>query len=417
MKFKSSVVNIIGCGYAGSECALSLADRGVKVHVFDHKKAEANSSTNLNYNDFIYKKPFAKELLREELSILDSNLLKLEKEISCDSERINDKVLIEKAKEKVINHPNIQYFNLNVKEINYDEITIIATGAQTDKDLFNHLIEIFGARKCFDCFPVFPLIKQIDFSKLCKKGENYFLPLSYKQYIDLINLIVLKLNCEIIAKGEKVEQGTIESMVIKEKDCLKNEYLNPVYIDNCEKPYAVVKLEKVGDCFSIDGFASSLSIESQLAIIHSLPGLENAILIQKGQATQNCYINAPYMINQYCQSEKMPNLFFAGNIAGVFGKTESIACGLYVANNIMAYKNDKEFVKLPKDTCIGSMMQKIIKTNNFNYSKFNPIFADYDIIGIDKNIKSVEEMKNFLKERSKRLLEKYKEELKNGKLI
>lgn len=417
MKFKSNVVNVIGCGYAGSECALTLANRGVKVHVFDHERENKDSHASFDYNELIYKKPFAKELLKEELRILGSNLLKIEKEIFGEGEKINDKIFIERVKNRVINHPNIQFFDFNVKEINYDEITVISTGANTDKDLYDHLIEIFGARKCFDCFPVFPLIKQIDFSKLCKKGENYFLPLSYKQYIDLINLIVLKLNCEIIAKGDKIQQGTIESMVLKEKDCLKNEYLNPVYIDNCEKPYAVVKLEKVGDCFSIDGFASSLSIESQLAIIHSLQGLENAILIRKGQATQNCYINAPYMINQFCQSEKMPNLFFAGNIAGVFGKTESIACGLYVANNIMAYKNEKEFIKLPKDTCIGSMMQKIIKTNNFNYSKFNPIFADYDIIGIDKSIKSVEEKKVFLKDRSKRLLEKYKEELKNGKLI
>ena len=78
MKFKSSVVNIIGCGYAGSECALSLADRGVKVHVFDHKKAEANSSTNLNYNDFIYKKPcpFAVSLPHKFIIPKDSPLKK-----------------------------------------------------------------------------------------------------------------------------------------------------------------------------------------------------------------------------------------------------------------------------------------------------------------------------------------------------
>ena len=123
------------------------------------------------------------------------------------------------------------------------------------------------------------------------------------------------------------------------------------------------------------------------------------------------------MINEFCQSKKFENLFFAGNIAGVFGKTESIACGLYVAYNILRLKQDKNFIELPKGTIIGSMMQKIIKTNNFNYSKFNPIFADYDIITSDDSNNAVKEKESFLRFRSKMLMNKYKEELKNGKHV
>ena len=63
------------------------------------------------------------------------------------------------------------------------------------------------------------------------------------------------------------------------------------------------------------------------------------------------------------------------------------------------------------------MMQKIIKTNNFNYSKFEPIFADYDIIESEQKFASQFEKEKFLIFRSKFLLEKYKEELKNGKYV
>ena len=31
----TTFVNVIGCGYAGMECALFLASLGIKVHVFD----------------------------------------------------------------------------------------------------------------------------------------------------------------------------------------------------------------------------------------------------------------------------------------------------------------------------------------------------------------------------------------------
>ena len=385
MKFKSNFVNVIGCGFAGCECALSLADKGVHVHVFDDRNLRLTNYEEKGV-EFLKKKEFAKDLLHEEIVFLNSKLFEIENEFLEKGIKLSPLQILEKAREKVKNHPNIQFFEMTVKELNFEEINVVATGPKTDTMLFDWLINMFGARKCFDCFPVFPVVSQIDKSKFIERDGNLFLPLSYQEYIDLVNLIVLKLNFEILINKQKPEIGTIEYLVLKDKDGLKNAWMTPIYIDNCEKPYAVLKLEK-------------------------------CILLQKGEASQNCYINAPYMINEFCQSVKNENLFFAGNIAGVFGKTESVANGLYVANNIFSKLQRKRFVSLPDKTCLGQMMQKIIKTNNFNYSKFEPIYADYDIIDLQKKLKTQTEISNFLKFRSKMLLENYKEELKNGKLI
>ena len=177
-----------------------------------------------------------------------------------------------------------------------------------------------------------------------------------------------------------------------------------------------MKLEKIGQYFQIDGFGSSLSVEGQLEILHSIKGLQNCILVQKGEAKEDCYINAPYMINEFCQSSRFDNRFFAGNIAGVYGKTESIASGLYTANNVFSFLNEKAFVKLPTNTCLDHLLQKIIKSHNFNCSKLEPIFADYDIIETNKG-KTAHEKEAFLEARSKMMLERYKEELKNGKHV
>ena len=416
MKFKSNFVNVIGCGFAGCECALSLADKGVHVHVFDDRNLRLTNYEEKGV-EFLKKKEFAKDLLHEEIVFLNSKLFEIENEFLEKGIKLSPLQILEKAREKVKNHPNIQFFEMTVKELNFEEINVVATGPKTDTMLFDWLINMFGARKCFDCFPVFPVVSQIDKSKFIERDGNLFLPLSYQEYIDLVNLIVLKLNFEILINKQKPEIGTIEYLVLKDKDGLKNAWMTPIYIDNCEKPYAVLKLEKCENGYAVSGFASKLSVEGQIAILHSIKGLEKCILLQKGEASQNCYINAPYMINEFCQSVKNENLFFAGNIAGVFGKTESVANGLYVANNIFSKLQGKRFVSLPDKTCLGQMMQKIIKTNNFNYSKFEPIYADYDIIDLQKKLKTQTEISNFLKFRSKMLLENYKEELKNGKLI
>lgn len=413
---KHSFVNVIGCGYAGCECALSLAEKGVSVHVFDDRDVVKRQTDE--EMEFAEKKQFADKLLKKELEFLGSNLAKIEKELEEENPSFDADLLLEKAREKVKNHQNIKFFDMTVKELNFDEINVVATGPQTNKALFDHLVQTFGSRKCFDCFPVFATVENLDETQFCHKGKNLYLPLSYNEYIDFVNAIILKLNFEILAHGKTPEKTTIEYMAMQDKDMLRNEYMAPIYLEEClQRPYAVLKLEKTGKAYQISGFSSQLSTEAQKAILLSLKGFNGCKLVRAGQTKQNCYINAPYMINEFCQSEKIKNLFFAGNIAGVFGKNESIANGLYVANNVFCYYNEKRFVKLPKKTCLGFMMQKIIKTNNFNYSKFKPIFADYDIIESEQKFASQFEKEKFLIFRSKFLLEKYKEELKNGKYV
>ena len=415
MKFRHNYVNVIGCGFAGCECALSLAEKGVKVHVFDDRDIR-NPSWDCFSVDFAGKKAFAKSLLRHELAILDSALMEIEAKAKENGEILDSQKLLERARERVKNHPNIQFFEMSINELNFEEVNVIATGPKTKNSLFSYLVDIFGSTRCFDCFPLYPLVKNIEEELFIKKGDFFYLPFDYDEYIMLINKIVTNLNEEILSKHKKPLQNTIEYYVLKEKDMLKKEAMLPIFLEEQEKPYAVLKLEKIGQYFQIDGFASSLSVEAQLEILHSIKGLENCILVQKGEAKQDCYINAPYMINEFCQSIRFDNLFFAGNIAGVYGKTESIASGLYTANNVITFLKENPFVKLPSNTCLGHMMQKIIKSNNFNCSKFEPIFADYDII--ESNIaKTTQAKQDFLEARSKMMLEKYKEELKNGKHV
>ena len=207
-----SFVNVIGCGFAGCECALSLAEKGVKVHVFDDR--DITHRPNEEAVEFASKKQFAEKLLKQELSFLGSNIIKIEKELASQ-EIYDSQILLEKARERVKNHPNIRFFNITVKELNFDEINVVATGPQTNKDFFEHLVQTFGSRKCFDCFPVFAMVENVQEKFFCHKGENLYLPLSYQEYIDFVNTIVLKLNFEILAQGKLPAKDTVEYMAMK----------------------------------------------------------------------------------------------------------------------------------------------------------------------------------------------------------
>lgn len=203
-------------------------------------------------------------------------------------------------------------------------------------------------------------------------------------------------------------------MVAKEKDCLKNNIMRPIYLSSLDKkPYAVIKLTKEDKGYVLEGFSSQLPPQAQYEIINSIDGLEKCVIMEIGKSFENSYINAPFVINAFGQSTKFENVFFAGNVAGVFGHIESMAMGLYVGHNVLSYVSHKQMVAIPSETAIGSMMKKITQ----NTIKFDPIEANYDIISMQKVYKTLRGKQDFLFKRSFYLIEKYKEGCFNGKHV
>jgi len=78
-------INIIGAGLAGSECALYLANRGYKVHLFDIKtKAKTLAHHSDDFAEIVCSNSFksddentASGVFKRELTLLGCNLLKV----------------------------------------------------------------------------------------------------------------------------------------------------------------------------------------------------------------------------------------------------------------------------------------------------------------------------------------------------
>ena len=128
-------------------------------------------------------------------------------------------------------------------------------------------------------------------------------------------------------------------------------------------PYACVQLRKenlLGSAFNMVGFQTRLTYKEQLRIFKLIPGFENASFIHLGSVHRNSFLNSRRLLNFDLSSKKYPEIFFAGQITGVEGYTESAAMGSYVATQILRKIKGHETMPFPVETTIGALINYIM---------------------------------------------------------
>jgi len=109
----------------------------------------------------------------------------------------------------------------------------------------------------------------------------------------------------------------------------------------------------------VNGYSMSLPATTQAAIVHALPGLEDAEIIRPGYAVEYDFIQ-PTELDRTLQTRRVPGLFLAGQINGTSGYEEAGAQGLVAGiNAALQVRKDRGLVLRRDEAYIGVLIDDL----------------------------------------------------------
>ena len=399
-------VTVIGAGLAGTECALQLAKQGIKVNLYEMRPTKKTGAhTSSDFAEFVcsnslgsYDVTNASGLLKHEMELLGGELIKIayDCQLPAGGALAIDREKFSKAVTKLIEeNENINIIREELTQIP-DGPTVIASGPLTSDDLANSIKEFTESEHLHFFDAIAPIVEKdsVDFDKAFyasryDKGEASYIncPMDKEQYAKFYDILINapKIELKEFEKDAKFFESCLPVEVIASRgvDTLRFGPMKPVgLIDKRtdEESWAVVQLRQDNSAktlYNLVGFQTNLKWSSQKELIHSIPGLENANIIRYGVMHRNTFINSPKVLNATLQTRKRPDLFFAGQITGTEGYTESIATGLFAGLNMAKYLKGEELLTLPKETVLGALCAYI---SFEGHKHFQPINSNWGIV-------------------------------------
>jgi len=211
--------------------------------------------------------------------------------------------------------------------------------------------------------------RSIDFSKLVEQeGENDFHKFSF---LEESKRELKQMSCWITNTNEKthdeIRKGlefsplfngqiqsigprycpSIETKIVTFADKLSHQlFLEPEGVDSQE--------------FYINGFSSSLPLQTQINAIQTIVGLENAQLYRPGYAIEYDFFD-PTQLKHTLETKRIKNLFFAGQINGTTGYEEAGGQGLIAGINAhINCHGGNEFTLGRNEAYIGVLIDDLV---------------------------------------------------------
>ncbi|MGI6739249.1 MAG: methylenetetrahydrofolate--tRNA-(uracil(54)-C(5))-methyltransferase (FADH(2)-oxidizing) TrmFO [Christensenellales bacterium] len=408
-------VKVIGAGLAGCEAAWQIANRGIKVKLYEMKPnkkspahvsdlfAELVCSNSLRSN----RLENAVGLLKEEIRRLGSLIIKAADTtqvpaggaLAVDREKFSEFI-----SDKIKNHPNIEVVCDEVKELPSPP-AIIATGPLTSDALIDSITNMHGVSGLSFYDAASPIVSKssLDMEHVFRasrygRGDDYLnCPMDKDTYYHFVDELI---NAKTVAvKGfedSKVFEACmpVESMAKRGVQTLAFGPLKPKgLIDpkTGKMPFAVLQLRQDdagASLYNLVGFQTRLTFPEQRRVFGIIPALKNAEYLRYGVMHRNTFLNSPGFLNEFYEVISTPKLYFAGQITGVEGYVESAASGLAVGLYMSKQLKGEERTAFTSNTAIGALGKYIARAN----SNFQPMNINFGIMdSLDKKIRGKQE--------------------------
>ncbi|QIN77932.1 methylenetetrahydrofolate--tRNA-(uracil(54)-C(5))-methyltransferase (FADH(2)-oxidizing) TrmFO [Rubrobacter marinus] len=379
-------VTVIGGGLAGSEAAWQAAEAGCSVELWEMRPvketpahrteffAELVCSNSLGNTSL----ETASGLLKEELRRLGSVILRCAEEHRVPAGGalgVAREDFPRAVTERVHAHPNITVVRREATSLP-DGPTVVATGPLTSDGLAREIMALSGETLFFyDAASPILFRESLDGEKVFLasrygKGEAAYLncPMTADEYYAFIEaLTTAELSPIKDFEEDMYFEGCLPVEVIASRgpETLRFGPMKPVGLPDPrtgKEAYAVVQLRQddaEGRLFNMVGFQTRLKWGEQKRVFRMIPGLENADFARMGVMHRNTYLPSNKMLEPTMRLKGNDRLFFAGQLTGVEGYTESTAMGHIAGTNAARVARGLEPVELPQGTMIGALAHYI----------------------------------------------------------
>ncbi len=397
--------SVLGAGLAGCEAAWQLAERGVKVELWEMKpQRHSPAHISNNYGELVCSNSLRSDELTNAVGLLKEEMRRLHSLImaAADATRLpaGGALAVDRESfsayitQKIRSHPNIHIREEEAIHLPKGTV-VVATGPLTSDALADKIarltgnegLSFFDAAAPIVAFDSVNMEKAFFASRYDKGTADYInCPMTGEEYTAFQRELAAAEEAEVHGFEDKaVFEGClpVEVMARRGVDTLRFGPLKPRGIIDPKtgrEPYAVVQLRrdnKEGSLYNLVGFQTHLRIREQKRVFSMIPGLEEARFLRYGKMHRNTYLNSPRLLDRYYRLLSDPRIRFAGQMTGVEGYVESAASGLLVGIETARELAGKAPVDFPSSTAIGAMAAYI---SGGAVGDFQPMNVNFGII-------------------------------------
>jgi methylenetetrahydrofolate--tRNA-(uracil-5-)-methyltransferase len=399
-------VTVVGGGLAGSEAAWALAERGVQVTLCEMRpgiRTAAHQTDRLA--EIVCSNSFksvdltnAHGLLKAELRACGSLLLPcadLARVPGGSALAVDRELFSQTVHERITAHPNITLVRQEIGDL--PSPGVIATGPLTSQRLSQAMVARLGSAALAFYDAIAPVVsaESLDHTRLYAlsrygkgHGDDYLnAPMDAAGYNAFLDALIAADQFH----GHEFDEVPyfegclpVEEMARRGRETLRFGPMKPVGLPHpCtgREPHAVVQLrreDRAGQMWNLVGFQTRLRIPDQQRVFRMIPGLENAEYLRYGSIHRNSYLNSPACLGPGLTAKDDDQLFFAGQITGVEGYTESLGTGIMAGINLFRRLQGLPVTLPPPTTMLGGLYRYLREADPRHFQPMNANFGLLD---------------------------------------